>query len=102
MYKIDLHTHSIASPDGSITLEDYRSILNSGRLDMVAITDHNTIGFAMATKKTLGVRIIVGEEIKCLEGEIIGLFLSKPVEPGRPYTQTIEDIKDQGGLVYIP
>ena len=46
MYKIDLHTHSVASPDGGITLEQYSRALSTSVVDAVAITDHNRIDFA--------------------------------------------------------
>jgi Predicted metal-dependent phosphoesterases (PHP family) len=74
MYKVDLHTHSIASPDGSLNEDNYRKMLETGRLDCIAVTDHNTIAFAKELHANLGDRIIVGEEITTLDGEIIGLF----------------------------
>ena len=102
MFKIDLHTHSHASVDGSITLEDYRKKLTSGSLDMIAITDHDSIEFARDVQMKLGARIIVGEEITTNDGEIIGLYLTKTVKRGMSCTDTVKAIQDQGGLVYIP
>ena len=102
MTKIDLHTHSIGSPDGGITLEDYRQLLNNNVLDVIAITDHDSIDQAVAIQKELGSRIIVGEEITTQDGELIGLFLSKKVEPGQSAQATAKAIKIQGGLVYVP
>lgn len=102
MYKIDLHTHSIASPDGGITLQQYQAILRSRTLDAIAITDHNRIDFALDARAKLGDRIIVGEEIMTREGEIIGLFLSTVIPSGLPLSETIELIKQQGGIVYVP
>lgn len=102
MYKVDLHTHSEASPDGGISLESYRKTLEAGALDMIAITDHNRIDFALHARQALGERIIVGEEIMSADGEIIGLFLKEPVQSGSSAEQTIAAIKSQGGLVYIP
>jgi predicted metal-dependent phosphoesterase TrpH len=100
--KIDLHTHSIASPDGSLNEADYRKMLDSGRLDYIAVTDHNTVSFALELRQKLGERIIVGEEITTLDGEIIGLYLKKAVKPGMSVAGTAAAIKKQGGLVYIP
>ena len=101
-FKVDLHTHSVASPDGGITLRQYRKALETGVLDCIAITDHNRIDFATHAKASLGERIIVGEEILTMLGEIIGLFLEKPVKPGLSPEATIKAIKQQGGIVYIP
>lgn len=102
MVKVDLHTHSIASPDGSLGEEDYRRMLDSGKLDCIAITDHNTISFAQEMNDKIGHQIIVGEEITTRDGEIIGLYLQSPVRPGMTAAETVAEIKRQGGLVYIP
>jgi hypothetical protein len=102
MLKLDLHTHSIASSDGSISEFQYRQALGSGLLDCIAITDHNQIDFALGMKNHLGEKIIVGEEIMTTRGEIIGLFLSKSVPAGLTPQQTAEKIKEQNGIVYIP
>ena len=102
MIKIDLHTHSVGSPDGGITAEEYGRLLNDKVLDMIAVTDHDSIEQALVIQNKLGPRIIIGEEITSLEGEIIGLFLKQKVEPGLSALQTVQAIKSQGGLVYIP
>jgi predicted metal-dependent phosphoesterase TrpH len=102
MYKIDLHTHSVASPDGGISADQYRAALSSGLVDYVAITDHNRIDFALRLHQEIGSQIIVGEEIMSSGGEIIGLFLTKPVVSGLTPQETMRQIKAQGGLVYIP
>lgn len=102
MPKIDLHTHSVLSPDGGLTKEDYTRTLKTGVLDFIAVTDHNRIDFALELHKDLGDKIIVGEEITAQEGEIIGLYLREPVQPGLSAAQTALCIKAQGGLVYVP
>lgn len=102
MYTVDLHTHSTASPDGSLRARDYKAMLDSGRLDVIAVTDHDTITFARELQQALGQRIIIGEEISTTEGEIIGLYLTKLVKPGLGMAETIKHIHDQNGLVYIP
>lgn len=103
MLKVDLHTHSEASPDGGITSEQYAEAVNNGTLDCIAITDHNRIDYAVKVQAKLGKdKIIIGEEISTKQGEIVGLFLSKNVTPGQDINQSIQDIKSQGGLVYIP
>ena len=102
MYKVDLHTHSVASTDGGITAAQYNKALGLGLLDCIAITDHNRIDFATHIQHQLGEKIIVGEEIMTSAGEIIGLFLTEPIKPGLTPNETIKQIKAQGGLVYIP
>ena len=105
--KIDLHTHSIASPDGALTSADYRRMLTEGRLDYIAVTDHNTIDFALQLQAELqgtdlADRIIVGEEIRTTQGEIIGLYLQHAVPKLLTPEETVAAIRKQGGLVCIP
>ncbi|CAN5646520.1 PHP domain-containing protein [soil metagenome] len=102
MYKIDLHTHSTGSPDGGITTSQYKQVLEDGLLDYIAITDHNRVDMALRLNKELGERIIVGEEIMTSKGEIIGLFLQTIVPPNLTPIETVQRIRDQGGLVYVP
>ncbi len=102
MYKVDLHTHSVASPDGGITADQYAHALSTNLLDVIAVTDHNQVDFAVGLRQQLGDRIIVGEEIMTTGGEIIGLYLKKRIKPGLSPLETVKRIKDQGGLVYIP
>lgn len=100
--KIDIHVHSETSYDCLTTLEDFKNILNSNRLDKIAITDHSKIGLAFELKEIYGDRIIIGEEIMTTHGEIIGLFLHKEIPRGLSPEETIEEIRKQGGIVYIP
>lgn len=101
-YKIDLHTHSIISHDGGITNDQYRTVLDTGALDYVAVTDHNRIERALELHELLGDRIIVGEEIRAQEGEVIGLYMTDLIPPGLPVRETVEEVRRQSGLVYLP
>lgn len=102
MYKVDLHTHSVLSPDGGINETQYEKAISEGLLDCVAITDHNNVDFALHMQKLLGEHIIVGEEIMTTHGEIIGLFVKELVRPNLSPGETVKQIKKQGGVVYIP
>jgi predicted metal-dependent phosphoesterase TrpH len=102
MYKLDLHTHSEASPDGGITAEQYARALETEKLDYIAITDHDRVDFALGLQKALGDKIIVGEEITTSEGELIGLYLKEQVKPHMSARDTAKAIRAQGGLVYVP
>lgn len=102
-YNVDLHTHSQASPDGSLRLIDYRNMLELGALHCIAVTDHNTIAVAEQLQKELGKeRIIIGEEVTTLQGEVIGLFLTNVIPAGLSLAKAVACIKEQGGLVYVP
>jgi predicted metal-dependent phosphoesterase TrpH len=100
--KTDIHMHTEFSPDSSTKLEDFLKRCMQRGLESVAVTDHNTIDGALALRDIAPIDIIVGEEIKSRDGDIIGLFLNKPIPGGLPALETVHIIKDQGGLVSIP
>lgn len=100
--RIDLHTHSVGSPDGGVTLAQYKALIESNVLQYIAITDHDRIDVAQEIHSQLGDAIIIGQEITTQNGEIIGLFLKSKITPGLTAKETAEAIRDQGGLVYIP
>lgn len=101
-YRLDLHTHSVASGDGGMTAAQYQKVLSTQLLDYIAVTDHNRTDFATQLHEQLGDKIIIGEEIMTSGGEIIGLFLKEPVEPHLTAEETVRQIKQQSGLVYVP
>lgn len=101
-FKIDLHTHSTLSYDGGISTSEYSRIFNSERLDYVAITDHHTAERALELHQKYGERIIVGEEMRSMSGDIIGLFMKETIPSGLSLKETVEKIKEQNALVYIP
>lgn len=101
-HNVDFHMHTHLSPDGSLHEHDISRALEAGVLHTVAITDHDAIDEALHLQSVFGDRIIVGEEITTSEGEIIGLYLSKLVQRGMSAVKTVEAIREQNGLVYIP
>lgn len=103
--KIEFHVHTKASKDS--LLNKYFILLMSKlkRIDCIAITDHNEIWYAKKIQPYFakkGVDIIIGEEIFTKDGEIIGLFLNQRIEENLTAEETINKIKEQNGLVYIP
>lgn len=100
--RIDLHTHTHFSPDCVTSPERLVEVCQRKGIDCVAVTDHNTIRGALAVREITPFRVIVGEEIRSAEGEIIGLFLSEEVPPMLGARETIDRIRAQGGLVSLP
>ena len=105
MYKTEFHVHTRYSIDSILPYWLLIIILKLKGIDTVVITDHNEIAGAIKYKncfKKWGIELIVGEEIFTKKGEIIGLGLSKKIEPNLSPSETINQIKKQNGLVYIP
>jgi len=101
---IDLHSHTAASFD---SLADPSAVVRAAAsrgITHLAITDHDRIDGALRARQAApeGLKVIVGEEIKSSDGDLIGLFLHEAVPPGLPATETIAAIREQGGLVGIP
>lgn len=71
-------------------------------INCLNICDHNTIEGALKLRDLAPFKIIVSEEIKTSEGEIIGLFLKETIPAGMCPEETITAIRKQGGLVCIP
>ena len=68
------------------------------RRGAIAITAHNRLTFA----EDDDLIVIPGEEIMTSKGEIIGLGLSEEIPAGLEPEETIDRIREQGGVVVIP
>jgi predicted metal-dependent phosphoesterase TrpH len=74
-------------------------------LDVIAITDHNTVDGGLEGRDLAerhGVRVIVGEEVKTAQGEVVGLFLERTIPAGLSFAETLTAIHEQNGIVYLP
>ena len=101
--RVDCHLHTVASGDAVLTLEQLAERARLAGLDVVCITDHNVTAAAVqAAKRDLGVRVIVGEEIRTPDGDVIGLFLTERIPYVLPLAEVIGRIKAQQALVYVP
>jgi predicted metal-dependent phosphoesterase TrpH len=99
--RADLHVHSAWSDGAQRPDAIVRAC--AGRLDVLAITDHDEIQGALearafAREHGLAVEVVVGEEISTLNGHLLGLYLEERVPPGLPAAATVELIHAQGGL----
>jgi hypothetical protein len=100
--KADLHAHTHFSRDAITSVGTFVRCYERAGIDCVAVSDHNNVDGALAVRASAAFRVIVSEEIKTSEGEIIGLFLQETVRKGLTPEETVRAIKEQGGLVLIP
>lgn len=101
--RADFHTHTCFSHDAHQTPRELVERARALQLDRVAVTDHHTIEGALRAHELDPERVIVGEEIttRC-RIDIIGLYLTTRIAPRLPLEQVIDEIRAQGGVVYLP
>ncbi len=102
--RVDLHSHTMFSGDSTTTLDEIEEAVVESGIDVLCVTDHNAIDGALRLQKSLAdiCRVVVGEEVRTHTGEIIGLFLTEKIPFGANAINTATQIRNQGGLVYIP
>lgn len=101
---LDLHCHSSASFDSVASAGALLAKARRIGLTHLAITDHERIDGAQRARDLApdDLRVIVGEEVRSADGDLIGLFLERPVPPGLPASETAAAIHEQGGIVGLP
>ena len=100
--RVDMHTHTMWSGDCTTTPDEIIEVLTGSPVDVVCITDHNTVNGALALRDRLPCRVVVGQEVKTSQGEMIGLFLAERLPHGIKPAEAVARIRDQGGIVYVP
>lgn len=100
--KVDLHMHSRYSKDCLNSLEGIVRTCQKKGLNVICLTDHNAIEGGLRLRDISPLPVIVGEEIRTDSGEILAYFIEKHIPPGLSPEETIERIREQGGVVSIP
>jgi predicted metal-dependent phosphoesterase TrpH len=101
---IDLHCHTRASFDCLSAPKAVVKAATERGLTHLAITDHDRIDGALEARELApaGLTVLIGEEVKTAEGDLICLFIERAVPPGLSVVETIAAVREQGGLVGIP
>ena len=101
---VDLHCHTRGSFDCLSAPKDVMKAAHARGLTHLAITDHDRIDVALEARESApaGLTIIVGEEVKTRDGDLICLFLERAIAPGMSAADTIAAAREQGGLVGMP
>ncbi|MBO6084058.1 MAG: PHP domain-containing protein, partial [Candidatus Methanomethylophilaceae archaeon] len=116
MGKADTHLHTQYSgfsklgvmkfPESVLSPEMQVDKCRKNGMDVIAITDHDeTRGAFIAqeyAKNFDDIDVIVGEEVTTHDGEIIGLFLTETIPEDLPVEETVDIIREQGGIVIAP
>ena len=105
MLKMDSHIHSEYSSDSNSKIDDILKIAKSKNIDIIAISDHNTVdGTSEVVKKTRNTDILAipSIEISSTLGHILGFGCEESVPRDLSPQDTIDIIHDLGGLAIIP
>ena len=103
----DPHCHTTAS-DGMVTPAELVEAAIQAGLDLIAVTDHDTMALVRETKERgadAGLNVVAGQEVTTrwpAQTHVMGWFLEKPIARGLSLEDTVAAIRDQGGLVIIP
>jgi predicted metal-dependent phosphoesterase TrpH len=102
----DVHMHTTFSDGTGSVAEVLTFVEDHTSLDVIAITDHDTIEGALRARDLAAAHnyrfeIIVGEEISTREGHLLALFLQESIAPGQSIERSIELVHEQGGLAIV-
>lgn len=103
----DPHCHTRAS-DGMVTPQQLVDAAIKADLDLIAVTDHDTMASVKETQRcgdAAGIVVVPGQEVTTkwpAQTHVLGWFLEKPVQRGMSLEDTVDAIHHQGGLAIIP
>jgi len=104
LWSVDLHIHTSFSKDCTTSPAMAIELARRKGLDAIAVTDHETVEGGLATveaNRHSDFMVIPGAEIKTDLGDLIGLFLVRPIR-SRKFALVLEEIADQGGASIVP
>ncbi len=107
MIRVDLHVHTNASPDSSITPKFLVDSLNAhASIKGVAVTDHNTVEGSKQVRKLAAVYkdllIIPGVEVATKSGDIILLGVEENPAALQPLETVVDFAKERDAVIVIP
>jgi hypothetical protein len=107
MGKADLHIHT-RDGDGLDSIEAIlHHVETQTDLDVIAITEHDSLETALHARDLwarggYGFDFVPGVEVTTLEGHVIALYVEEPLPSLRRVEETIEAVRRQGGVCFVP
>ncbi len=102
---VELHAHSSLSYDGRDEIDLLLEQASAVGLDALAITDHDEIDASLAAAERAdeyGLVGIPGIEISSAAGHVLGLGVTERVPAGLSFGETLDRIREQGGVAVVP
>jgi predicted metal-dependent phosphoesterase TrpH len=107
MGKADLHIHT-REGDGLDSIEAiFGHVETRTDLDVIAITEHDSLETALRARDVWArgrhrFDFVPGVEVTTLEGHLIALYVEDPLPSLRRVEETIEAVRRQGGVCFVP
>ncbi|WP_458209081.1 PHP domain-containing protein [Haladaptatus sp. NG-SE-30] len=105
MLSVELHCHSALSHDGRDPVDLILEQAKAVGLDAIAITDHDKIEASLEAAELApeyGLVGIPGMEVTTRDGHVLGLGVQERVPPGLSFGETLDRIREQGGVAVVP
>lgn len=99
--KFDLHIHSNCSYDSFSNPSKIIKVAKNKGLDVISITDHDTLKAYKKFEQYPNIAVICGMEIKTDMGDLIGLFLNDEIK-SKIFFDVVDEIRSQNGLIVLP
>jgi predicted metal-dependent phosphoesterase TrpH len=104
--RADIHMHTNLGDGWASPARVIEEATRKG-LGLIAITDHDHLEGAKRVEELLArqnnaLQLITGVEVSTRQGHLLGLFVKKAPKAMRSVEESIEAIKEQGGLVIVP
>lgn len=104
--RADIHMHTNLGDGWASPARVVEEATRRG-LPLIAITDHDHVEGAKRVQELIyqqnsSLQLIRGVEVSTRQGHLLGLFVTKAPKAMRSVEESIEDIKEQGGLVIVP
>jgi len=102
--RIDLHVHTFYSGDAITSPREAVLWAKKAGLHGLAITDHDTLKGALKAHeigRREGVLILPGMELESRGGHVLALCPLEPVRPGNSLAETVETVREAGGLAIL-
>lgn len=103
--RLDLHVHTVHSPDSRLSLDEIAARLSFVGLKGFALTDHNSVAahaeLPGLRKRYPGLLVIPGVEVSTREGHLLVFGVSEAPPPRRPLDETLRWAGSRGGVTAL-